>query len=269
MSYEPLASSEFQKMYFSLSSDLAQLLDITILDVDEDCIEKYLHDSFSQIMHFHNEEAYKARDVEIFRLAFLRKHLKNIQKYDSNKFEEFRNRLKSEGYDEYFGIRFEIAIASSFIDKELGFEARETPDFEIQETEKIFAECTSSHLAKERERGLEYKIERAIRDKTGEPYDSKNTALMIEATNLSHHMAATDASLKKKEDLKEHLKPKIEKSDYGSVLIFTFLFKEKNFSSKYIRIDNSSIDSELKAFLNNYYAEDDVHIEKPWFPREG
>lgn len=269
MGYEPMASEEFEARYIGLSGKLSELLDIVIMDAGEDSIEKYLHGSFSEIMHHHNKENYKSRDVGIQKLAFLAKHLENIKEYNKGLFEDFKSEFNTVTYNEYFGSRFEAAICSSFIDKSLDFRKRERPDFEISRSYDIFFECTSSHLPQEKDHGLEYKLERAIECKAKKSYASKNTALMVEATNLSHHMAATEASLKDKQELKQHLKSEVRKSDYGSVLIFTFLFKDKNFQSAYIRIDNEDTDAELEEFLNEHYPEGDMHVDKPFFPREG
>lgn len=268
MSYEPLNQSKFVQKYRELSSEIAQLLDFPPPEDQEEFIEKYFGRVFDRIRELSMAENYKSRDVELYRVSFLIKHLRNIKDYDKELLDRFKQLFKEGDYNNYFGTRFEVAICLSFIDKNLDFEKRESPDFEIGSSDKIFVECVSTHLTKEQDRSLEYKIKSAIDSKIGKSYDSEDTVLMLEYTNLSHNMASTNASLKDKEGLKSEIKPVLEESNYGSLILFSFFFKNKNFRSVYIRIDNNSIDTNLEDFLDQNYSKGSFHVNRPFYPRE-
>ena len=120
---------------------------------------------------FNNQHDYGNRNVEIAKLRTLVIDLQTIEKYDKKLLIKFKKKIadSSKNLGIYFGVRMEIKIAASLIDKGMNFTKTESPDFTIDEY-GIYLECTSIHKFDVSSTKLTDKIRSAILEKSKKPY---------------------------------------------------------------------------------------------------
>jgi len=206
------------------------------------------------VMNYHNSGRYEERDYELARLLMLVKHLEEIKKYDVNLLNELRSKINRDDAN-YFGFRFEVAIASSLIRKKVKFIKTESPDYKISHNGKeIYIETTSTHITKPSLKDLKHKIKAAIRKKSKKNYCQPNTALFIDITNIYFHNLLRKQLIQSKE-LKNYVKDILKKAKFGSVVMFAYILNKKlnRFELNYIRVDSEAIDPILRDFLDKYY----------------
>jgi len=227
--------------------------------------------TFKAIDQYHAEKNYVIRDLLIWKILFLIKHLKEIEEYDTRLLEDFRKKLQKVGHNEYFGERLEINIASNLIRKKIKFRKRESPDFEISfNSESVFIECTNSHLihTPEKERTIIKKLKTSIKNKAKQSYCKPNTALFLDMTNL---IFVGGTKTFKKKETKEFIQKILPKTNFGNVTLFAYIMdrETKKYKSTYNRIDNRIIYPNLLKFLNHYYPFGNERVEKTAIPKQG
>ncbi|WP_419831216.1 hypothetical protein [Endozoicomonas atrinae] len=152
------------------------------------------------------------------------------------------------------GLRFEIHVLASLIQKEINFNKQESPDFSIKfKQHNLYVEATSARL--EKSKGLSHykKIEYAISEKNSKPYANKNTALFIDITNIIFN----ESKIEEKGDF-EQLVSSIHENDsnnYGSVILFTFRMNYDlgHYESVWRRVDINGCSDDLVEFLDSIY----------------
>lgn len=223
---------------------------------------------------FHNKGDYSQRNVEIAKLSMLAKHLKTIEKYDNGLLDTFKKIVRdtSKNWGTYFGVRLEINIAASLIEKKVGFFKTESPDFTIKEC-GVYIECASIHRSNAGTAKLVDKIRSVIAVKSRKAYCNPSTALCVDITNVS---ATTDESenelLASRDGMRGIVKQifKETESRYGSIMLFSY-FMDLNsvFYSGYCRFDNEGMISALADFLDRCYPLGEFRTGPGWTPKAG
>ncbi len=223
---------------------------------------------------FNNEHDFARRNVEIAKLSMLVKHLKTIERHDKELLKKFKRKIRDTSKEQgtYFGVRMEIMIAASLIQKGINFTKTERPDFTIEEYE-VYLECTSSHKLDDSTTSLTDKIRSAILEKSKKEYCNSSTVLCMDITNIA---ATNEESENKLLASKDGLKRIVEQilidtnSSYGSFLIFSYFMDLTNtFYSGYWRIDNETSVPALTVFLDKYYPIGEFRTGAGWAPKAG
>lgn len=222
---------------------------------------------------FHNKHDYASRDVEIAKLIMLVRHLQIIEKHDQKLLRLFRKMIHdtSKNWGTYFGVRMEINMAASLIQKEIDFIKAESPDFVIPEY-GVCIECTSTH----RNNGstsLVDKIRSAIAQKSKKTYCTSSTILSMDITNISSTYEESDNTLLAQKDALKRVVEQIIKdtnSNYGSILLFSYFMDLRDyFHSGYWRVDSKDITPALLGFLNKYFPFGEFKTGPGWTPKMG
>ncbi len=228
--------------------------------------------SLIEIFNLHNAGNYIGRDLQLLRLEFLLKHLKEIEAASPKLLRKFKREIWRAGStDGFFGIRFEVNIAASLIRKNIPFKKQESPDFIIKNT-NIAIECGSIRIrGRKSKNDYIYKIGACIRNKEAKKYYTSNTSLFIDITNIIYSQCIFQGTLPHKDKIKQAALDSASDSSFGNVTIFSYLFDVENKSliSFYIRADHNDISSELKAFMDSYFPFGNGYISLVGFPAEG
>ncbi|WP_156970110.1 hypothetical protein [Arenimonas malthae] len=206
-------------------------------------------------------------EMELLRLSYLAKHLKEIEQADNELLLHFRREFRRAGSAaSYFGARFEAYIAASLIRSGVSFRKSEAPDFLILDS-KLGIECTSARLASANGKlDLDYKIQSAINKKAQSASNRSEVALAIDITNLAYH-----GGLSKLADTRAATAEALSDTRFGSAVLFTYLFNYElsRYETNYARIDSASITPELNALLNTLYPVTGHEVRRFSIPNEG
>lgn len=273
MAYEPMNTLVFLQKFGQLRIKISQVFDVEYKPETNNWLYQYFNKTFKDVLGYHNNTDYLDRDFQLARLNLLLKDFEMVKNYEKEMFKHFIGEMKSVGYDEYFGTRFEVDIAKSLIKKDVNFSKIESPDFSVEKTYKnIFIECSSSHMSKiQNKRDLEYKLNKiweVVEKKKSKDYNKPDTALFIEITNLYYNQEMKGSQTLKSRELEKYVK--LGDSDFGSIVFFVFLGnpKKSRFETHYIRNDNKNVNEELKDFLEENYPVEDDKLNRVYFPSE-
>jgi hypothetical protein len=193
------------------------------------------------------------RDLELFRLAFLAQDLHRIATNRPDIHKTFRKRVKRARTDDnFYGLRFEIKIASTLIKHGLPFTMPEKPDFMITDDGmNAGIECGSARIIAAKTGDLSYKIQQELQDKTQKPYASRKTALAIDITNLAFNGLGR-SSISGFQDLKPAIARHLSHSGFGSVLLYIYMTNPTldRYESNHIRVDAQGADPRLIKLLD-------------------
>ncbi len=177
------------------------------------------------------------QDLEKCRPDLLRQYAKNLRKTGAT--------------DSFFGTRFEIGIAASFVKKGIVIKKDERPDLRIKESE-VSIECTSvrSRTAKAN-KDLTYKIGASVFKKSKLGYATRSMALFIDTTNLAHLTQPYNPDEFRKAAINYQ-----DKSPFGALVQFVSMWNSEldRFEVNYLRTDHPKITPELLSFLDTYYS---------------
>lgn len=257
----------------AIQSELASLLEEQFVPGESKSqIGDYLYDTQKSILKYHNSGNYAERDYHLLRLGMFQKHLKEIAESDSDLLDDFREELKKENYDNYYGTRFEIDTAASLFRKQVEFDHPDPPDFEILSPGEPAIECTTSHLSKG-DRTIEEKLKQSLISKSGKPYFNSNTALFIDITNLFYN--AADNSIQLSEDrVKDWVRECISNFNLniGSILMFVYIVETDGdtpgLHHSYWRLENQDVTEDLVKFLDENYPYSDSQVTEPYYPHD-
>jgi hypothetical protein len=225
--------------------------------------------SLAGLFQLQNSEQYELRDFELLRLTLFAKHLQEFETSRPDLLHHFKRELKraSRSSDGFFGIRFEVNIATSLIRHQVPFTKSESPDFIIDNT-PLAIECGSTRVSKHKsESNLAYKIGSCIRAKEKKGYHSPYVALFIDITNLSFQSGGyPDLDAFRKETTEA-----ASKMSFGAIVLFTYLMNRElqRFESNYMRIVHRGISIELKTFLDTHFPAGQHLVTDYAIPREG
>lgn len=257
----------------AVQSELAELLDTQFLPGENDQITDYIRDMGEETIRLHNAGEYERRDYNLLRMKMFAKHLSEVKDGREELFEEFKEELKKEDYDNYFGTRFEIDIAASLIRKEIDFNHPDPPDFDIQDKD-VAVECQSAHFSGG-DRTIAEKIKQTIGSKSDKDYYNESSALFVDVTNIYFNSADRDVDISR-EKVEEWVRETFEVFDreIGSVILFTYVADASSQGSglnhSYLRFDNQENEptEELVDFLDEYWPKGNEHVPKTFFPAE-
>jgi len=261
----------FLLKYGDIVVKLSRLLNTTFMKKED--FEKPIGRALKEIVGYYNAGLYQFADYEIARLRMLTKHLQEIEQCDPTLLQKYGEKINKSDSD-YYGFRFEVAVASSFIRKKLRFITPDPPDFKVTyNSEEIFIECTSRHISPNKSLDVLREVERAINKKGGRRYDIPKCALFIDITNLCYlaHLKNQVGQFANIKEFKESVRQILEKYNFGSVLLFIYIMNktEKRFELDYVRVDNKCIDHVLRNFLDESYPMDEHDVSDFAIPKHG
>ena len=242
----------FMFRYLGVVAKLSELLGVKFYTDEEN--DSPIGRGLSDIIRYHDAGLYDIRDCELARVQLLIKHLEEIKAYNNDLLDIFRKKINRDDAN-YYGFRFEVAIAASLIRKDINFIKTESPDFAIKyDGKNIFIETTTSHIESKKEKSIKEKIRRAVNRKSRKQYCDLSTALFIDVTNIVHHGLIRD-ELRTDKDLRNYVTKLLKNTSFGSILLFVYIcnLDSWRFELDYIRLDSREIDPVLKKFLDRYY----------------
>jgi hypothetical protein len=248
----------------SLATELNRLLGTKFLP--ENINKTPLGRSFSALMILHNSQQYELRDFETVKLSMLVEDLKRLEQERPDILKYFKRKIKeSRSADNFYGIRFEIHIASTLLKKQILFEKEDPPDFLINNSE-LAIECSSVRIINSKNTEFVYKVGSCIRKKGKEEYSNLNTALFIDITNIIYKSDIVDMSAIRKE-----AKAALCETSFGNVILFAYIMnkEQQRFECNYARVDKETISEELKDFLNSYFPLGSYRVSNYTVPIEG
>lgn len=250
---------EFIYKYSAITFKLNDLFGYRFVPDRQDS-STYVGTLLFQIMSYNNNGDIMARDFELDRLAFLVQHLENLKTHNIQLFKHYIRELKKqERQDSYWGIRFEISIASSFIEKKIKFIKQETPDFIVNDI--LGVECSSMRIRKLNEKlNFDYKISSLINKKAKNKYNNASTALYVDFTNILYNLISKKIKVDP-DEIRIYTENSIKSSNFGSILLFALVHTHDQLEQNYLRIDNVNLDPNLKVFLDKYYSMGNHYIK--------
>jgi len=206
-------------------------------------------------------------EFELIKLAYLAKHLGEIEEADPKLLSHFRREFRRSGKIlSYYGIRFEAYIAASLIRSGVQFIKSETPDFLIAES-KLGLECTSTRVnAGHGKSDLTYKIQSALTKKAKTASNRPEIALLIDITNIAHNLIDFDIQA-----IRTAIYSSLLETKFGAVVLFVHLFNHdlSQYETNYLRIDGQTIISSLKSLLDHLYPLKVHEVREYKIPTEG
>ena len=250
---------DFLMKYIAIVSNLSYLFGYKFVPTRPDN-STFVGTLLIQILNYNNEGDYRSRDFELNRLAFLVQHLQSIKTFNIKLFKYYISELKKQDRnDSYLGLRFELSIASSFIEKRINFFKQESPDFVVNDILGI--ECSSIRIRKQSNKtNFDYKISSLIRKKGLAGYENNLTALFVDFTNVLYSLMAKGVKVDT-DEIRAYTKNSLGTSQFGSVLLFALVHTKDTLEQNYIRIDNSTINLSLKEFLDSQYPLGQHYVE--------
>lgn len=191
----------------------------------------------------------------LFKFRFLLQDLEILITAKSIHLKKFIEKIVKSPMQQYYGIRLEIHMAASFTKKSLEYRCPDPPDFLISyKNVDINLECTSRNLTVQKKKSDVIKgFKTAIQNKSLYEFVNNNSALLIDCTNLAFH----NGSLfwEEYETTRKFLKDEIEKTKFGCVLTFSWVWntKDDRYEAVYSRIDSDIISNDLFDFLDMHY----------------
>lgn len=214
-----------------------------------------------------------ARDLAGLRLQFLAQDLQRIESARPDLLRQYRKRIRKAGSNRghFFGIRFEVKMASMLIKNNLTFTTPDPPDFAIQKDGlECFIECGSSRLKEGKQGDLSYKVTQEIRSKSAKPYANLDTALAIDITNLRFH-GMTMQTLAAASEFKVIVAQELATARLGSVLLYSYFWDQptNRYLATYMRQDAESISSTLVKVLDTLAPSGELLVTVRGLTREG
>ncbi len=143
-----------------------------------------------------------------------------IKKSDPSLLERFSGEFcNCKKISQYRSLRFEIATAALLTRNSISFKKRESPDFEFLLDDTLhYLECTSCYVTRIRF-DTQYKLALTVKKKTKKKYCNKQTALLIDISNIAGSFAATGQATRK--HAYEILSPFLGEKQWCSIILYT------------------------------------------------
>jgi len=196
-------------------------------------------------------------ELKIMNLLAKYMEFRDVEKYAPQLVSRFKQRLRTNRFDDYLGVQCELAVASSLLTKNFQFTCPDPPDFQINtdgSTQAAFIECTSVHVSADSDRDLSYKIGSAINSKRRKGYCKSETGLVIDVTNVMYH-SLSSASPLDPTDIKDRFCDLAANSGFGAVLIICELgdVDSRCFKTMYQHLSIKNPSPELQTVLDHCF----------------
>lgn len=257
---------DFLLMFGGTGAELGRILGTRYVPGSPDMLTP-LGRSLRGVLTHNNQGRYRERDYELLKLQFFIHQLKRLEvscpkllKYYAK---QFRRAGSSDGF---FGLRFEVNIASSLTHKAVNFEKTERPDFRLPDL-GVELECTSARFRKPRGQGhLTYKIAAVVRLKAKKGYATRSTALFIDITNVAQAgLPFNPAPFRKAAEECSGSSP------FGAIVLALYIMNRDldRLESTYLRIDHSEASVALRHFLDTCWPRGSHRVWDFSVPYEG
>jgi hypothetical protein len=181
--------------------------------------------------------------------------LKRIDRHDRALADDFAADLRRRStYDQYYGIRCEINVAATLVERGVAFEKGESPDFTVTHAGQWCGiECSSAHLTNPSTpvplQKCKFKVGSVINTKAKKPYKGLHVALAIDITNILMH---SDARSLFSLEVVPFAAAELERAGYGSAILFMYIRDMDTwvYAPMYSRIDHPRIDPLLLRCLD-------------------
>jgi hypothetical protein len=219
-------------------------------------------DWIEQVFHDDRVGDIKTREYGLCRIAVLIIDLQTIENTSPQLLNYFRKSFRKHSDNEFWGLRFEIDIASTLIKKNISFQLGcQLPGGDALNGDfvcgTVAIECASIHAgSKKRFNSYLKKISRTIRKKKAKPYACSNVALFLDITNIFFERAF-DGNPIGNEELRHTLRSEAAVSGFGSIVASVWFFNEdrslshSRYQNLLAREDALTISSQLSTFLSH------------------
>ncbi len=257
---------DFLVRFGSVTTELNRLLGMRFVP-GYSCNNTPIGRAIASLIPLRNSGKLFESNFELLRLAFLIKHLKEIEQADSKLLQHFRREFRRAGNsDSYYGVRFEAYIAASLIRNKIAFKKSEAPDFLIL-GDSLGIECTSVRI-----RGLPskpdygYKILSVVKKKAESKSHKPEAALLIDVTNIAYNSLTLDTAY-----LRRTAADAIKTCSFGAIVLFIYMFNHdlQRIEANYIRVDSSLIPESLDELLSHLYPIEGHEVSSHSIPYEG
>lgn len=207
------------------------------------------------------------------RLSYFQNNLETLQQRNLEAFHSIVRDLINAKDDDlsFYGFRFETYIASRLARENISFHKRESPDFDILNYSNASIECTSirSRGGNIDEERLDQKLHDRVSEKSLKTYATHECSLFIDVTNILFNVPP-DTWQARMDSFEDAARTQIVNTDFGSILIFTWIYSQKTDSCTYVsnRVDSTFINSELRSFLETYFPHKGASTKRPAVSRE-
>jgi hypothetical protein len=257
--------------YGILIAELSRLLDIKFTP-DSTAYHSFLSLSVKSVIELFNKGDFTTQKYELAKLTFLVNSLGAIEANSPKILKKIKKKMKMaiKDHANYLGLRFEINQAYALLSKGVKIEYQDKPDFKVVTTKnyELFFECGSTHFFYEPKGDILDKLYTVIKEKSDKSYANLKTGLFIDVTNLVHM-----STKNKIPDLSIKMRKVIESTNnnYGAIILIMYLIDNDRdrFGCNYIRVNNANIDSSLNMFLNMYYPNGSLVVNRYSIPNEG
>ena len=215
-----------------------------------------------QLLHADRIGDSKSKAYLLSKIAILILDLQCIEESRPELLAHFQRKFRKHTENEFWGLRFEVDIASTLAKKEILF----TPGDRLPGGESAHGdfvcgeasiECTSIHASKiKRFNSYAEKIQRAVRRKKNKAYCANNVALFLDITNICFERGFVGDPIGD-EELRSVLKDELSCCDYGAIVASLWFFNEDGqlqsarYQNLFVREDSSQISASLRLLLDN------------------
>jgi hypothetical protein len=215
-----------------------------------------------QLLHADRIGDSKSKAYLLSKIAILILDLQCIEESRPELLAHFQRKFRKHTENEFWGLRFEVDIASTLAKKEILF----TPGDRLPGGESAHGdfvcgeasiECTSIHASKiKRFNSYAEKIQRAVRRKKNKTYCANNVALFLDITNICFERGFVGDPIGD-EELRSVLKDELTCCDYGAIVASLWFFNEDGqlqsarYQNLFVREDSGQISASLRLLLDN------------------
>lgn len=198
-------------------------------------------------------------EFEVARIEVIAKHVSELATARPDTFKELRHKLLSTDVGEYYGGRYEAAVAAALTRRSLPYlyEVRDGPDFALWVDETyVGIECTSARLEALEHADPFHKIEAALADKATKPYASQRVAVAIDVTILQARSLRARGNLLGN-DLEPRLRDLLAQTPFGAIIVTAQMFDDRVRPRKvigpYRRVDSTETCPALLRLLEHAF----------------
>lgn len=204
----------------------------------------------------------KSKEYLLCKIAILILDLQCLEHSRPELLAHFQRKYRKHTDNEFWGLRFEIDIASTLAKKKISFTPGDKlPGGDSQHGDFVCGEahieCASIHASKVKKfNTYAEKIQRTIRRKKKKAYCASHVALFLDITNICFERASVGDPIGD-EELRAILRNELSSCDYGAIIASLWFFNEDKqlqfvrYQNLVVREDSSRISTSLRVLLDN------------------